>query len=703
MLPRELFRPKSVAVIGATSKTEKAGYGVFANMIDAGYDGRLIGVNPGGGSVKGIPLLKSIDEIDGTVDLGVFIVPPKAILEGIPKLAAKGMKAAVVISAGFKEIGGEGAELEKALAAVAAKCGVRVLGPNCLGLIDCHSRVNASFSNGTPKAGPIAFFSQSGALCTAILDWALGEGIGFSKFVSLGNKADISESDIMETLASDDETRVILGYVESIDDGVRFLEAAKRVTPMKPIVILKAGATAAGARAASSHTGSLAGSDHAYSAAFHQSGVIRAETVEDLFDLALAFAYQSVPTGERLLIVTNAGGPGILSADTAERLGVPLATVTTGLRDILLPSMPPTASLANPVDVIGDARADRYEAVFKAVRDADEIDSILILLTPQAMTQPLETAQAAVAELSGSGKTVVASFLGETSVAEARKVLSAGGIPNYPVPERAVKALYGMLRHRRYRSAKAPEPVEAMPVRSDLVREALKKALAEGCHDLGEEQSRGILEAYGFSFPRHAFASTSVEAVTAFRSMGGGPVVMKIVSPEVLHKTDVGGVKLNLTSDAAVAQAFVDITSSVRRRLPNAWIAGVSVQEMVTGGRELIVGMNRDPQFGPLLMFGLGGIHVELLKDVSFRVAPLSQKDAVDMIREIRSYRLLSGFRGSEPADEQAIVSALLTISRLALDFPQIQELDINPILVLPKGKGLRAIDSRMTVSEART
>jgi len=661
----------------------------------------VYGVNPAGGELLGRPLFPSIEAIPGPVDLGVFVVPPKAILEGIPALARKGMKAAIVISAGFKEVGGEGTVLERALRDVARETGIRVLGPNCLGLINTHACLNASFSRGTPPGGSISFFSQSGALCTAVLDWAIGENVGFSKFISLGNKADVSESDVMEYLADDADTRVILGYVESIDDGRRFLQAAREVTRRKPVVLLKAGTTAAGARAASSHTGSLAGSDRAYEAAFRQGGVLRVGTLEDLFDLALGFAMQPLPRGDRLLILTNAGGPGILAADMAELLGIPLAEVTGSLRDRILPLLPSTASLANPVDVIGDARADRYRNVLLALRDEPSIDSVLVLLTPQAMTEPEETARATVSSLAGSGKTVFASFLGEATVAASRRILSGGGVPNYPVPERAVRTLHAMLRYSRIRVPDGTAEAEVPIARPECAGRLVREALAAGRRTLGEEGSRGILEAYGFTFPPHAFAGTSDAAVAAFRAMGCPSVAMKIVSPQVLHKSDVGGVQLGLSTGEDVARAFMEITSSVRRRAPSAWIAGVSIQEMITGGRELILGMSRDPQFGPLVMFGLGGIYVEVLKDVSFRVAPISRRDAGEMVREIRAYPLLAACRGSEPADVEAIVDALIRVSRLSCDFPEIQELDINPLLVLPKGKGIRAIDSRMTIAEA--
>jgi acetate---CoA ligase (ADP-forming) len=700
VLPTELFRPKSIVVVGASRNPEKAGHGVLRNLVRAGFPGEIYAVNPQGGEVLGRRLYADIEEIPGRVDLGVFVVPPPAIPEGIRRLARLGMKAAIVISAGFKEAGGEGARHEQALREAAAEAGVRVLGPNCLGLIDTQGRLNASFAAGTPPAGAISFFSQSGALCTAVLDWALGENVGFSKFVSLGNKADVDESDVMEYLAEDPETRVILGYVESIDDGARFLRISRAVTGKKPVILVKAGTTASGARAASSHTGSLAGSDRAYSAAFRQGGVLRAHTVEELFDLARGFAMQRVPERDRLLIVTNAGGPGILAADAAEKAGIPLAEISSALREQLGPLLPPTAGAGNPLDLIGDARADRYRRVFSAVRRDPSIGSVLVLLTPQAMTEPEGTARAAVEELAGRGMTVFASFLGEISVRGARAILSAGGIPNYPAPERAVGALHAMLRYRRLRAGGTGVPAGPGRPRPAAAAAAVRGALEAGKRALGEEDGRAILEAYGFVFPRHVFVRTSREAAGAFLEMGG-PVAMKIVSPDVLHKTDVGGVRLDLATAKEAARAFVEITASVRRRAPAAWITGVSLQEMVRGGRELILGMTRDRQFGPLILFGLGGIHVEILGDVSFRVAPISEADAREMVREIRSYPLLAGYRGSEPVDEDAVVEALLRISRLSIDFPEIQELDINPVVALPKGGGVRAIDCRMAIAEA--
>ncbi|MCL1927074.1 MAG: acetate--CoA ligase family protein [Syntrophorhabdaceae bacterium] len=698
MLPKELFQPKSIAVIGASRNQEKVGYGVFANLVKAGFPGSLYGVNPGGGEVLGYPLLTSVEAVPAPIDLGVFVVSPKDILKAFPILAAKGMKAAIAISAGFKEIGGEGILLERDLTAMAKSTGIRVVGPNCLGVIDTHACMNASFSNGTPSKGNIGFISQSGALCTAILDQSIGGDIGFSKVISMGNKADVSESDLLEYLADDPETRVIMGYIESIDDGRRFVRAAKEVTSRKPVILVKAGATASGAKAASSHTGSLAGSDNAYGAAFRQAGIIRAASIEELFDFSIAFSMRPPTSSGKILILTNAGGPGILAADAVERLGINLFEVSEELQAKMAPKTPPTASLNNPIDIIGDARADRYRDVLNILSQEDSIDTILVLLTPQGMTEPDETARATVETLGKTNKAVFASFVGQASVEEARKILMAGGIPSYPVPERAVDAACAMFRYSNVRRADFPEDGGSLGGRPMAAQRALGRILNKGGKG-GEEDSRDILEAYGFSFPKNAFATTSKEAVEAFRSMSVPKVVMKIVSPQILHKTDVGGVKLGLASEEDVANAYETMMSTISRLVPDAHIEGVSIQEMIVGGQELILGLTRDPQFGPLLMFGLGGIYVEVLKDVAFRIAPISKRDAREMIREIKYYPLLAGYRGTDPVDEDAVVDALERLSVMSSDFPEILELDINPIRVMPKGKGLRAIDCRVSVA----
>mgnify|MGYP001615239516 CR=1 FL=1 len=607
----------------------------------------------------------------------------------------KGIKSVVIISAGFKEVGGEGRRLEADVVARARGHGIRLLGPNCLGLIDTSSKLNASFAAGMPPKGKIAFFSQSGALCTAILDWAIGNNVGFSKFISLGNKADLSELELIEYLADDPETSVILGYLEGVEKGPEFMDAARRATKKKPLIITKAGGTAAGARAASSHTGTLAGADRAFQAAFDQTGIIRAMSIEDLFDYALSFSNQSIPEGPQLAIITNAGGPGIIAADACERFGVELAELSGDTINKLRESLPSVAGFFNPVDVIGDARADRYGAAVDAVLSDPNVNGALVILTPQAMTEVEKTAEI-VAAKSGSGKTLMASFMGDASMKGALDILRRGWVPNYTYPERGIKSFATMVRYAQW--LKEPEPViVTFDVNREKVKEIFVSARVEGRLELGEKEAREVIKAYGFRIPKAMLAKTSEEAAIVAKGIGF-PVVMKIASPDILHKTEVGGVRVGLASEEEVERAFLEITSNAARLMPKALIWGVSIQEMVKRGKEVIIGMSKDHNFGPLLMFGLGGIYVEVLKDVSFRIAPVGRTDVGRMIMEIKSFPLLKGVRGEAPADIEALMEAIQRLSQLVTDFPEIIEMDINPLVVLPKGEGVIAIDARMTL-----
>ena len=691
-----LFSPRSVAVIGASRDEAKVGHVTLRNIKRAGFAGAVYPVNPKSDEILGFKCYPDISSIPEQVDLVVFVVPPKVVLSLIDEASAKGAASAIIITAGFKETGPEGAKLERELKAKIDENGMRVLGPNCLGLIDTASKLNASFAPGMPAPGKIGFFSQSGALCTAILDWALAEKVGFSKFVSLGNKTDIDEVSMLSVLGDDDGTDVILGYIEGVKDGQKFMEVSREVSKKKPIVMVKSGGTEAGARAASSHTGTLAGSENAFNAAFHQSGVIRAKTIEELFDFALAFAYQPVPAGNRLAIVTNAGGPGIIAADAAERTNVKLAGFEKNTIDTLRSNLPTTAAVYNPVDVIGDAAADRYKVALDAVAADPGVDGMLVLLTPQDMTEPVDTAQVIVSNTNGE-KPVLTSFMGGLKIAEAVDFLREEKVPNFPYPERAVAAFDAMCSYSEQR--KMPErKLERFDVDTEAVERVLADALSEGRLSLGEQDARQVIQAYGFRVPGSLLARTVYDAKFAAEKMGY-PVVMKIVSPEILHKSDIGGVKVGLADSEEVWQSFHDMTTRAKRLMPEAQLWGVSIQEMVAGGKEVILGMMRDPQFGPLLMFGLGGIYVEVLKDVTFRVGPVDRREAVEMIQGIKSYGLLRGARGEKPVDIDAIVDSVLRLSQLVTDFPQIVELDINPLSVFPKGREPVAVDARLTIT----
>jgi len=690
------FRPKSVAVIGASRETGKVGNVVVRNLKRYGFDGKIYPINPRTTEILGLKVYPTVMDVDGSIDLAVIIVPASIVPRVIADCGEKGIDSAIIISAGFKEAGVEGSRLEREIVATAQKYGIRVLGPNCLGLINTITNLNASFAADMPKRGNIGFFSQSGALCTAVMDWAREAEVGFSQFISLGNKMDLSESDLLTFLAEDDDTAVILGYIEGVKDGAAFLSAAYEAAMKKPVLIFKSGVTDAGARAASSHTGTLAGSENAFHAAFKKCGVIRAESFEELFDTAIAFAYQPLPQGSRLAIITNAGGPGIIAADACERSGLNMATFETTTIETLREKLPPTAALYNPIDVIGDAQADRYKVALEAVTEDTNVDMILVILTPQAMTE-VETTAHDISDISAmEQKTITTSLMGGYRVESGRRVLSEDGVPNYSSPERAIKALDTMARYRGWQEHPNPEFTE-FDVAKNIVADILQKAQTSGQAHLSGSAPTDIISAYGFWVPKSGLADTSDEAV-ALAEQFGYPIVMKIASPDILHKSDIGGVRLGLENSSAVAEAFDEVMVNARRLMPRALILGVTIHEQAPPGKEVILGMTKDPDFGPLIMFGLGGIYVEVLKDISFRLAPIDKASALEMIREIRSFPLLRGVRGEAPADIDAVVESILRLSQLVTDFPQIIELDVNPLRVMESGKGAIAIDARVAV-----
>ena len=690
------FNPSSVAVVGASQTPGKIGYDILNNILQHGYRGAVYPINPKAKEILGCKAYPNLVSVPSDIDLAVIALPAAAVLTVVEQCGKKKVDSVVIISAGFKEVGPRGARLEEELAGLARDLGIRVVGPNCLGLIDTKSSLNASFAAGMPLDGHIGFFSQSGALCVAILDWALGENVGFSRFVSLGNKMDISETEMMLSMGQDENTRVILGYLESIEEGPPFMKAARQVAQETPIIVIKSGTTAAGAKAASSHTGALAGSEHAYNAAFKQSGIIRAESMQALFSYAMAFASQPLPRGARLAIITNSGGPGILAADACDRSSLHLSPIRKETADRLREFLPPTASVYNPIDIIGDASHERYEKTLSVVVQDELIHAILILLTPTASVDPTAVARRIVKLARDADKPIMTSFMGERKVRAARKILQDHGIPGYDYPEDAIGALDAMLSYRRWRE-KPERQYRRFEADTAKVREIFASVRRQRRQDLIETEAREILRAYGFRLPESRMARTTKEAISAASEIGY-PIVMKIASPDVLHKSDMGGVRVKLENDAMVEEAFFDITSNIQRRQPEARILGVMVQEMIPQGKEVILGITRDIQFGPMIMFGLGGIYVEVLKDVPFRIAPLSVESADAMIREIRSFPLLRGVRGELPADIEGIKDALMRLSQMAMDFPEIIEADINPLLVCPEGQGAVAVDARMTI-----
>ena len=689
-----IFAPQSVAVVGASPDPTKLGHRVLKNIVDNGYQGRIVPIHPTATQILDRPTYSSILAVPDSIDLAVIVVPPKAVLPVVEACGQKGVRGLVVITAGFKEIGGQGKELEYQLIELVQRYEMRMVGPNSLGIIDTATPLNASFAALMPEPGQIAFMSQSGAICTAILDWSKSEGIGFSRFVSLGNKADISEVTLLQAWDDDPNSRVILAYLEGISDGPAFIQTARKVTKHTPVVSIKSGTTQAGTRAISSHTGSLAGSENAYEAAFNQSGILRARSMEQLFDFALAFAYQPPIAGSRIAIVTNAGGPGIIATDAVERSGLTIAQFTAETIAQLQRDLPPTANVFNPIDVIGDARADRYRIGLAAALADPHVDAVLVLFTPQAGSEPEATAEV-IAELAANQpKPVVTSYMGAVSLGPALRLLNKYRIPNYSFPERAVAALRAMYSQYTWINRAEGEYVH-FDVDTARVREVFDKVRSSGRVALSEIEARDIIEAYGMRLPRSRLARSPQEAADIATEMGF-PVVMKISSPDILHKSDIGGVKVGVADASAARDTYELIEYRARKYSQEATIWGVLVQEQLPKGREVLVGVNRDPQFGPLIVFGLGGIYVEVLRDVAFRLAPISRQEAAEQIRAIRTYALLQGVRGEPPADIAAAEEVLLRVSQLVVDFPEIVEMDINPLVVNNRGNGAVVLDARI-------
>ncbi len=694
----ELFRPASLAVIGASDKPGKVGRVVLENIVNSGYGGAIYPVNPSHHEIFSLKCYSTVLDLPEAPELALVIVPAALVRGVIEECGTRGVKAAVIISAGFKEAGVEGYRRETELRQAAQRLGIKVLGPNCLGLADTSTPFNATFATRAPLPGKVAFMSQSGALCTAVLGWSEENHLGFSRFISLGNKMDLNESDMLEALEHDENTSVIAAYLEGISDGDSFLEVTTRVSRSKPVIIFKAGVTQAGARAVSSHTGTLAGSENAYTAAFRRSGALRARTVEDLFQLARGFSAQPPPAGPRVCVVTNAGGPGIIASDALEQAGLGLASLdeatTRGLRE----KLPEAASVYNPVDVLGDAGPDRYRAAIEGALADPGVDALMVILTPQATTRAEDTARVVAECAGGADKTVFAVFMGGREIADAERIMREAGIPNYQFPEEAVETLARMKDYTDFLSC----PRRTL-VRFDVSREKADGVFADtrsqNRNELVEVEAREVLLAYGIPVARTMLATNLEECIMAGREIGY-PVVVKITSPQILHKTDVGGVIVGITNTDELITAYEEVTANARKFFPRAEIWGVLVQEMLPPSRELILGMNRDSQFGPLLMTGLGGVYVEVLKDVSFRLAPASEEEVLDMLRELKSYWLLQGARGEKAADIDAVVEAVLRVSQLVTDFPEINELDINPLRVFEDGKGCLAADARIVLEE---
>jgi len=692
------FEPRSVAVVGASRQEGKVGREIVAALAGGGFEGPIYPVNPKADEVENLRCYPDLKSIGTVPDLVVIVVPPRAVPDVMRQCAEVGARAAIVITAGFREVGAKGKELEDNVIRIARQAGIRVLGPNCLGILVPPKRLNASFGGELPKCGHIGYISQSGALLTALLDMARQRDMGFSALVSIGNKADVDELDVIKALGEHQDTTVIAGYLESITDGGAFVHQAERISRRKPILLMKSGGTDAGAKAASSHTGSLAGSETAYEVVFDRAGIIRCDSVKRQFDYAQAFATQPLPAGPSVAVVTNAGGPGIMAADAIERSGLTFAKLSEETVKKLSEYLPSAANVHNPIDVLGDALADRYAFALEAALEDPNVHSVVVLLTPQAMTEPAATAGTVIEAARRTDKPILACFLGAGKVHDGVEVLLAGGIPQYDSPESAVETLKAMNDYVRWRS-RPKRVVKLFPVNRRKVEGIIQRHLRQDDREIGETEAKEILEAYGFVTPKGAVATTTAQAADIAEQLGY-PVVLKIWSPDILHKSDVGGVKVGLTSAAEVMDAFDLMMYRIPRKAPGAEIHGVLVEQMCTSGREVILGMNRDPRFGALLMFGMGGVMVEVLKDVAFYLAPITSGEAKEMLLRTRTYKLLKGVRGQEGVDIDAIAEGLQRLSQLVTEFPQIVEMDINPYVVGPEGVTPIAVDARISVQK---
>jgi acetyl coenzyme A synthetase (ADP forming)-like protein len=693
-----LLRPRHIAVVGASRTPSTIGHQIVANLVRYGFTGSVYPVNPNAPSIHSMRAYPRIADLPDPVDLAVITVPKEAVLDVAEECGQTGVNGLVVISAGFREVGGEGEQRERKLMEIVRRHQMRMVGPNCMGVLNTDPAIsmNATFAPSMPPFGRAAFVSQSGALGLSVLDYAQEYGIGISQFVSVGNKPDVSGNDLLEYWEHDPAVGMILMYVESFGNPRKFLEIAGRISRVKPIIVVKSGRSKVGARAASSHTGALAASDAAVDALLAQAGVLRAASVEELFDLAMAFSGRTMAASRRTAVVTNSGGPGILAADALESSGMELAELAPETVVKLKPLFPAEASIRNPLDMIASATPAGYRAALGALLDDPNVDSALAIFVPPLGITQADVAEAiAAAATTRTTKPVFAILMGRAGLPQGKAELHEFGIPAYIFPESAARALSVVCRYREWRDR--PVVVDAaFTVDFQRVAGILRTARAAGIRKLPELETLQVFQAYGIPAATAALAATPEEAVTLARQIGF-PVVLKVVSPEIIHKTDVGGVQVGLSGPEELKAAYAEIMANVARLAPQATIQGILVQQMLRAGRELIAGIVRDPAFGPLVMFGLGGVLVEVLRDVVFRVAPIRRVDARDMLAGIRGAPMLDAIRGSPPADRRALEDVLLRVSRLATDFPDIEEIDINPLLAT--GEGAIAADGRIMLT----
>jgi len=693
-----ILKPKTVAVIGASRSRYTIGHEILANLISRGYTGAVYPVNPHAHAIHSVRAYPSIGAVPEPVDLAIVVVPKQAVIRAAEECGQNGVRGLIVISAGFREVGAEGAERERELVKVIRRYGMRMIGPNCMGVLNANPEfaMNATFAPSWPPYGRLAFVSQSGAMGLSVLDYASEYGIGISQFVSMGNKPDVSGNDLLLQWEHDDTVDTILMYVENFGNPKNFLEIAGRISKHKPIIVVKSGRSEIGAQAASSHTGALAASDTAVDALMQQAGVIRAGSVEEVFDIAMAFSGQPLPKSRRTAVMTNSGGPGILAADALVMNGLELPRLQPETLDRLRPHFPAEASIGNPLDMIASAKPAGYRAALDALLSDPNIDSAMAIFVPPLGIKQADVAEA-IAEIGmiHKDKPVLGVLMGREGLPQGKAELHEVGIPAYIFPESAARALATLCRYREWTERPALE-TPTYPVDAARARAIIDRAVAEGLSKLSEIDTLDLFDAYGIPVAPARLATSATEAARLGQEIGY-PVALKIVSPDIIHKTDVGGVVLGCHTADQVREGYQQIVGNVGERQPEATISGILVQRMVGGGRETIVGVTRDPSFGPMVMFGLGGVLVEALQDVVFRIAPLSQNDVHDMVRALRGFKILTGIRGQPPADLAALEAILLRVSQLASDNQEIRELDINPLLAF--SNGVTAVDGRVMIA----
>lgn len=714
------FRPIGVAVIGASREQQKLGHGVVRNLQSVRYHGPVYPVNPHEDEILGYRVYPSIEKVPDPVDLAVIVVPAPMVAAQIEACGKRGIRGAIIISGGFRETGAEGAALELEIKRIADEYGMRIIGPNCIGTIDAYTPLNTTFVVGMPSQGDIAFLSQSGAMVAAVMDWAAGSGVGFSRIVSLGNQVDVTSAEMLGEIGGDGRTRVITGYMEGVDDGRAFIEVAGRVARDLPVVFLKAGRGTSGTKAVASHTGALAGDLAAYRAGFRRAGVLWANTMEDLFDWGRALAWQPLPKGNRVAILTNAGGPAILAADALEEYGMRLAPLTADTKAFLRRRVLAAASVENPVDILAGAGPATYALCLDALLTDETVDAVVVIQAPQDWFKPASLAEV-VGEVANSSlgheKPVLTVIMGVATAGEATQILHSRHIPNYQFPERVGSTLAAMWQRKQWLNEVEAEPLPSRPEETDFeaARLAIRAALDANRLATGEresdisatrwmspDQTEALLKAYRIPTPYSGFARDVREAL-ALAEKVGYPVALKLAALGVTHKTDVGGVALDLGAPDQLQAEFEGMIQRAKERDPEIKVQGVYVQHMVRGVVELITGVVRDSQFGPLVMAGRGGTEVEMKRDVAFEIAPLSAKRAKDLLDRTSAGKLLAGFRGAPPADSAAAIHAILRLSQIVVDFPEIQEIEVNPLIVMKQGEGVSAVDARVRVAECHT